>query len=176
MTRNQAVARLKRLYGQNLTYRVSEHGSSPEARAAARELKRQARERIAAIDAEIAERLKALDWFQALHAEKRQLRQTENQATGDMLHYKFSIGKRLDSMFSTTTGHGDTWEEAFAMAEAKESGNLSQRGDEAAGTERRADGIRGLAEGSRGDSTTAMDVATDDGESVQRDARSTPPD
>jgi hypothetical protein len=78
---------------------------------------RDARARKEAIDREIADFLATCEPYQALRA-KRSAITSEIQAIDHSPHYKFTIGINR-SWCCEITGHGDTWEEAIAMAEAK---------------------------------------------------------
>lgn len=120
MTRDKAQREAVKRWGKQGIVRASESLSSPEKRAAARKLFDASKARIAGIDAEIKERLAQLDWYQALLAEKRSLKDQwgQIQGTGHLSYYKFSVGKDIGYAFHVC-GNGDTWEEAFADADEK---------------------------------------------------------
>jgi hypothetical protein len=118
MTREQAIARLRRLYGQKAYWRVSDRISSPERRLAALEAHRARKAAIDALDLEIKERLAALDWYQKLITHKRQLREIDERERWGSSAYKFAVGRNI-GYANEITGEGDTWEEAIEKAEAK---------------------------------------------------------
>lgn len=122
MTRQQAEREAKKRWGAKGIIRASDSLSSPEKRNAAKALRDTCKARIEAIDAEIKQRLSQIDWYQALLAEKKSLRDEWGQirGTGHLSYYKFSVGKDLGYAFHVC-GNGDTWEEAFAEADRKAS-------------------------------------------------------
>lgn len=117
MTRQQAIKESRKRWGQRSLARAYETMSSPEKRATAAEAVRTNRERRDAIDREVQARLNALDWYQALMAERKKCSQTIRETEGLATYYKFCVG-HVDIGFHVE-GWGDTWEEAFAMADAK---------------------------------------------------------
>ena len=120
MTREQAQREATKRWGKQACIRASESLSSPEKRTAAKAMRDAGKARIEAIDAEIKKRLLELDWYTALLAEKKNLRDKWGQVkgTGDLSYYKFSVGKDVGYAFHVC-GSGDTWEEAFAQADGK---------------------------------------------------------
>lgn len=118
MTNAQAKTRAKKQFGSSFYIRAGESLSSPERREQARATVKQANDRIKEIDDEIRRRLEELDWFRELTGEKRGLRKTISKTEGNAFYYRFSVGTQNGS-FAAIAGTGDTWEEAFAQAEAK---------------------------------------------------------
>jgi hypothetical protein len=119
MTRGQAIARLRKLWGARATYRVGERLSSPDARASQLAARKQIAAAREAIRNVIDRRLAATDWYQELRAEERAL--TNELKTLDVLpYYRFTIGYRDRVLgFFHVEGQGDTWEQAFNAAERK---------------------------------------------------------
>lgn len=118
MTDAQAKAQAKKRFGAKFYVRNNGHFSSPERRAEAAETQKTAREEIARINKEIADRLAALDWYREARARVIALHKQADAAQSDALRYRFAVGKS-DGMFTTVLGSGDTWEEAFQKAEGK---------------------------------------------------------
>lgn len=119
MTRDQAVKRLRRLYGARAYANVGEAQSSPDRRTEALQRAREARQRRDALEREIAARLEALDWYRELVAEKRKASEAASRELTNIGYYKFRVGQNR-GFANEITGSGDTWEEALAAAEAKE--------------------------------------------------------
>lgn len=118
MTNDQAMKQAKKRWGSKALVRNAGRFSSPERRAEASEKTTAARNRIKAIDQEIAERLKVLDWYQALTSERKELQKTASENSGMAMFHRFSVGKNIGIGFEVL-GSGDTWEEAFAQADAR---------------------------------------------------------
>lgn len=119
MTREQAVAKLRKLYGPKAYWRVGERQSSPERREAAGVEYAEAKRKYEAIKVRVEEWLKAQPEYQAMIAERRQLYEQKELAMGECFRYRFAVGARENGIFTTLYGEGDTWEEAIAQAEAK---------------------------------------------------------
>lgn len=120
MTREQALKEARKRFGKDARIQVYDKCSSPEARGDALATVKAARARIEAIEAEIAERLKALDWYQALRAEQKAERETIKSIGNAAMYYKFNVGKVSNVgglSFYHVDGQGDTWEQAFAQAD-----------------------------------------------------------
>lgn len=118
MTNQQAMKQATKRWGKQALVQNNGHFSSPEKRATASEQATAARARIKAIDQEIADRLKALDWYQALTQERRELQKEASNNTSLALRYRFQVGRNT-GLFFEVLGSGDTWEEAFAQADAR---------------------------------------------------------
>jgi hypothetical protein len=118
MTRDQAIRKLKALYGEKLCYRVGNAITSADRRAAALERLRELRAAKEQHDQDVQARLNALDWYQAANAHRRELVTQIERAQGEVSHFKFSVGVNRGWCFEIT-GSGDTWEEAIQKAEAK---------------------------------------------------------
>lgn len=116
MTREQALRKARKKWGTKALIRASEPISSQEKREAAAATMRAARERRDAIDKEVAERLKTLDWYQALMAERKETVKTINEVQGWVSYFKFNVGYDAGIAFHIS-GYGDTWEQAFEKAE-----------------------------------------------------------
>jgi hypothetical protein len=119
MTNDQAMKQAAKRWGKKALIENNGRFSSPDRREAAREKAASARARIKAIDQEIADRLKALDWYQALTAERKDLQKTASENAGMSMFHRFSVGRDM-GMFFEVLGSGDTWEEAFAKADERE--------------------------------------------------------
>ena len=117
MTRQQAVAAAKKRWPLKAHIQAYDSVSSPEKRAVAAAEMAAARSRREAINAEVAARLKELDWYQALMAERRTATETLREA-GRAVYYKFSVGEVLGIGFHVY-GQGDTCGEAFAKADER---------------------------------------------------------
>lgn len=118
MTREQAIRKLRALYGKAAYWRVSDEITSPEKRAAAREECLRLRAEAAAIDEEVKQRL--IDTgIQARIDAARALRQRASNLAGHALHYRFNVGK-CSGFANAIAGQGDTWEEAIAQAQRRE--------------------------------------------------------
>jgi len=120
MTNQQAVAKAKKRWGKTFYVRNSGHFSSPEQRKTALDAVLNARAEIKRIEEEVARRLAELDWYQELLKQRRECRQQISNTEGDAHHYRFSVG-RASGLFNEIMGQGDTWEEAFAAADRRES-------------------------------------------------------
>lgn len=118
MTRTQAAREARKRWGVKAIIRAYEALSSPEKRAAALHRLQENRARREAIDREVSERLKALDWYQQLQAERRECNKAVSEAQGRCHYYKFSVGKEEHGFAFMVEGQGDTWEEAFGKAQS----------------------------------------------------------
>jgi seryl-tRNA synthetase len=120
MTREQAAREAKKRWGKRAHIRADEKLSSPEKRAAAKTQTDALKARRDAIDKEIAERLAALDWYQALKAERRDVSQRLDNVRWETHYYRFGVGELFVGFH--VHGEGDTWEQAFAAADARKAG------------------------------------------------------
>lgn len=118
MTNDQAMKQATKRWGTRAAVRNAGRFSSPERRDEASGKTQTARARIKDIDQEIAARLKALDWYQALTSERKDLQKVISESSGMAMFYRFSVGKNM-GMFFEVLGSGDTWEEAFAQADRR---------------------------------------------------------
>jgi hypothetical protein len=153
MTRDQAIKQAIKRWGKRAIVRACQTLSSPEKRADAGERFRAAKDRIDAIDAEIKDRLAALDWYQSLTTERRMLRLAQNVAAAERCHYKFAVGRDTGIAFHVC-GQGDTWEQAFAAAD---------QGTSYARTKAEADGTTEAGRQSRETAVTEGRTSTADG-------------
>lgn len=118
MTRQQAEKEARKRWGRKAMIRAGSAISSPEKRAEAKQRLQANKERRDAIDREVAERLKAMDWYQALMVERKSCLDAIRDSSGWNVYYKFSVGRDVGIAFAVD-GRGDTWEEAFARADGK---------------------------------------------------------
>lgn len=118
MTNDQAMKQAAKRWGKKALVRNAGHFSSPERRAEAHEKTTTARARMKAIDREITERLKTLDWYQALTNERKELQKVASENSGIAMFHRFSVGRNA-GLFFEVLGSGDTWEEAFAQADER---------------------------------------------------------
>lgn len=117
MTRDQAIRKLRAMFGAKAYFRVGNEITSPEKREAGRADRDRLRAEAAAIDAEVTQRL--IDTgIQARMDEARALRKEADQRGWSSLGYRFSVGQ-LTFMGFLIEGQGDTWEEAIAAAAKK---------------------------------------------------------
>jgi hypothetical protein len=116
MTRTEAMARGKRIFGAEFLYRVGEKLSSADDRESIRQQRRELVAEREAIDAEVKERLAQLDWYVALQKRRSDIFHALRYAEGRSSYFKFQVGKREMGAF-WIKGQGDTWEDAFADAE-----------------------------------------------------------
>lgn len=116
MTRDQAWKKLVLLYGEKrAAYRVEKAISSPEKRQQARDAASALFAKRKDVQARRDERERELlsdPLYQELKAETKALQKAENEARGESLSYRFTVG-RTDGMFFHVEAHGDTWEECF---------------------------------------------------------------
>lgn len=117
MTREQAQRQAVKRWGKRAYIRAENGLSSPEARAAASERWASTSTELEAVEKELANRLKACDWYQELTGKIRNLRKAKSEQGWFRHYYKFAVGE-LHIGFHVE-GQGDTWEEAFAQADAK---------------------------------------------------------
>jgi hypothetical protein len=118
MTRDEAAKQAKKRWGTKAYWRVGQHTTSPEQRAAALEALRAARDEKEQRVKALQERLNATDWYVEAQAEISRLRQVIATTQGECNHYKFSVGRSV-GWANEITGTGDTWEQAFADADAR---------------------------------------------------------
>jgi hypothetical protein len=118
MTRHEATRAAAKRFGAKAHLRIRDGRTSPELREASISTLRVRRERVKAIDAEIAARLAALDWYRDLQAERRELTAAITMSLGNVAAYKFAVGK-IEGIGFHVYGQGDTWEEAFAAADKR---------------------------------------------------------
>ncbi len=116
MTREQAIKRMKKLWGAKAMWRVDERASSPEQRETARETVMELKAERETIQADIKARLDAMDWYVAAQNRLREIAKERDQASYYMSHTKFQIGRNLGWAFHVDAS-GDTWEECFAKLE-----------------------------------------------------------
>ena len=117
MTREQASKAAAKRWGKRAMWRVEEKSSSPERRESARAEAAELKAKADALSAEIKRRLDALDWLTEMNAERLRLRKAADRAGWGAMHYKFTVGENVGYAF-VVKGQGDTWEEAFAKADA----------------------------------------------------------
>lgn len=115
MTREQAMKEARKRWGARAMIRAHERLSSPEQREAAAAEVRAMKDRRDAIEREINERLAALDWYQQLTAERKDVVKNIEQNRWRQAYYKFAVGSDMGFAFHVR-GSGDTWEQAFANA------------------------------------------------------------
>jgi hypothetical protein len=117
MTREQAMKEARKRWGARAMIKAGQEITSEERRERARAERLDIKQKLEALAKERAERLKALDWLQAMDAEIRALRAKETALISDSTHYKFSVGK-IDDILGAffVRGQGDTWEQAFERA------------------------------------------------------------
>lgn len=121
MTRAEAVKRLERLYSKGKGYyRVLNIFTSPEQRAEALAELRELRVNKEDIDLEVKNWLEAQSFYVEKMAQRRVVVKSLQDATSIGLSHtwKFTIGRDI-GYANEITGHGDTWEEAFADAEKR---------------------------------------------------------
>ena len=117
VTRQEALKRLRKMYGDRAYARVHTEISSPEKREEKSTRLRNARHAKEAIDREISEFLATCEPYQALQVKRRAI-VADLRGMDVAPYYKFTIGINR-GWCTEVTGQGDTWEEAIAMAEAK---------------------------------------------------------
>lgn len=126
MTREQAHREARKRWGKDAYARANVESSSPEKREAGRTERETLKARREAIDKEIDDRLKATDWYVALKAERAQIVKRMQHTYGS--YYKFAVGHlSLGGLAYCIEGEGDTWEEAFAKADAKRADEDAKR-------------------------------------------------
>lgn len=118
MTNQQAMKQATKRWGKQALIQNGGHFSSPERRAEAGEKAKSARARMKEIDQEISDRLKALDWYQALTSERRELQKVASDNSSLALRYRFQVGRNT-GLFFEVLGSGDTWEQAFEQADQR---------------------------------------------------------
>lgn len=111
-----ALREATRRWGKAAAVKQNKQPSNPVDREAAHAKNVAAGERIRAIDAEIEARLKALDWYQALQAERRELRKVRDEQSYWGCYHQFLVG-HVSMGFFHVRGSGDSWEEAFRKAD-----------------------------------------------------------
>lgn len=118
MTREQAQREGRKRWGVKSIVRAHESLSSPERRAEADVLFQTAKNRIEAIDKEVDDRIKAMEWYQVLQAERKVMRGQKEANMWQRSYHKFSVGYNSMGIAFHVSGEGDTWEEAFQKADA----------------------------------------------------------
>lgn len=111
-----ALAEARKRWGKDAHVRQYPKTRDEIPRDEARQIMLAARDRVKAIDAEIADRLKALDWYQALMAERVAKRKEADNAQAWALYFRCTVGT-LSAFAFHVKGQGDTWDEAFAAAD-----------------------------------------------------------
>lgn len=127
MTREQAIAVLRRLYGERYYYRVGKPSDPDQREAALADLKAIKADE-AALEQAIALKLKAF-WdtpeMQQHAATRTRLKKAREAASEAAHHYKFTVGyvhEIGDLKFAHLSGTGDTWEEALDKARKEKGG------------------------------------------------------
>ncbi len=118
MTREQAIKEARNRWGKAGIARASETLSSPERRTTQSDRNTALKARREAINAELAERLNALPWYVALIKERAEVAKELSSTQWNAHYFKFQVGKDLGYAFHVS-GSGDTWEQAFAQADAR---------------------------------------------------------
>lgn len=118
MTNQQAAAKAKKRWGKQAYIRAGQSFSDGERRGRASTTLREARAEVKHIDEEITRRLSECDWYQELRQQRRELTKQISDTQGSATYYKFSVG-RFNGWANEIIGWGDTWEEAFAMADKR---------------------------------------------------------
>ena len=122
MERAIAIAKLGKLLGKKLGYRIDNKAPSPEERATAKaELPEATKIRIAAAEKMTARReaiLAADAEYQALVAGYKVARQRADKLMSMQHWYKFSVGTS-NNMFFYVAASGDSWEEVIKEVERK---------------------------------------------------------
>jgi len=120
MTREQAIRKIRAMYGTRAAWDVGKEISSPAKRAeAAAEAERQAAE-VTRLDTEIARRKREAGIYE-LEAQRSAASKAKSEAKwyAGMFGYRFEVSERTaGGLGRVIKGYGDTWEEAIAMAEA----------------------------------------------------------
>jgi hypothetical protein len=127
MTRDQAIRKLRAMFGARASWEVRKDVSSPEKRAAkAAEAERLAAE-VARLDTEIAERKRAAGIYE-LEAQRNAAYKAKGEAKwyAGMFGYRFEVSERT-LLGVTVKGYGDTWEQAIAMAEKRQAEEAAER-------------------------------------------------
>lgn len=120
MTREQAVKRLRKLYGEKARWRVGETITSPERREAARAERDRLREEVVEVEEEIRRREVAAG-IPELRALRTALAKARDEAGWRSAEKRFRVGYLDLGIAFYVKGEGDTWEEALAEAERKKS-------------------------------------------------------
>jgi hypothetical protein len=135
VTRDQALRRIAKLTGATATrirLYVYEKLSSPERRAAAAAELEATRERLAAIEAEVAAIIAGHARLQELYAERRELRPIKERAASAAHYRKFSAGLS-EGIGTLLIASGDTWEEVLENVVLREARRRAEREARAAG-------------------------------------------
>ena len=142
MTREQAIRKLRAMFGTRAAWEVRKDVSSPEKRAAkAAEAEALAAE-MTRLDAEIARRKMEAGIYE-LEAQRNAAYKAKGEAKwyAGMFGYRFEVSELTSGgLGRTIRGYGDTWEEAIAMAEKRQAEEAEAR------AERKADAGRILAD------------------------------
>jgi len=122
MTRPEAVKKLHAMYGQKGYAEVGARISSQDDRDAKLARLRELRAEKDAIDQWIKDELAKLPWYVEAVARRRAI-YLEIQKGDHLPYYKFTIGLNKE-WCREIIGYGDTWEQAFAMADKRKAGHL----------------------------------------------------
>ena len=118
MTRTQALAVARRLYGKQAGVRENRHESSAELRADATRRAVEASKRLEEIEKELRERLAALPWYVALIEERKHMSKVRSEARAWMHYHRCIMGRDIGIAFEVKA-KGDNWADTVARAEAK---------------------------------------------------------
>lgn len=119
MTHSEAAVKAKKRWGNSAYIRSGDKMSSPERRERATADFIATQAEIERIKEEVRCRLLELDWYQELQKQRRECAKRIAALESQTLYYRFHVGTS-NGLFNEITGSGDTWEAAFAQAEARE--------------------------------------------------------
>jgi len=120
MTTQQVAREVRKRWGGKGWYRASGPSSSALEREEATQRRDALKARKEAIDAEVKARLEALDWYQALMAERREVLKGIDAARSVAVHYRYGVGRDL-GWAHEVVGQGDSWSDALANADLRSS-------------------------------------------------------
>lgn len=116
MNQKQALAKLAKILGSKMAWRINEKALDAEGREAARaevrrlnEEKQQAEEALAARRAELLQD----PAYQALKARHDALKKSAEQAAGRAYHQRITVGRRTDLFFHIEV-EGDNWDDVVS--------------------------------------------------------------
>ncbi len=122
MNQTQAIAKLAKLLGPRMGYRLNKDAPSKEEREAAvlqvDELRPQVEEANHLVDARMQWLLKNDPTYQQLKAKHSELRKAYVNARGRSHHYRITVGTD-DRLFFSVLAEGDNWQEVVEIVEAK---------------------------------------------------------
>lgn len=120
MTRDQALRQAQKRWGKRAAIRAEGELSSPEKRAAAKERKDTLRSQKAELEAEITRREVAAG-IPEVRAQIQALSKPITSEMWESMRYRFTVGS-VDGVIGAfhVKGQGDTWEQAFDAADAKD--------------------------------------------------------